>query len=148
MDYSASNTALWNVIVQLGMIAGVILLGNFLRQKISFIRRSMMPVAVLGGFLLLIAKYTGILRLDGALMEMLVYHGIALGFIAMSLRVPPKREEGTRDHSGLRSGRHRPADYPGPVLYRSARSLQGLRPSAAHGLRPGPRPGEQCGLQL
>ena len=104
MDYSASNTALWNVIVQLGMIAGVILLGNFLRQKISFIRRSMMPVAVLGGFLLLIAKYTGILRLDGALMEMLVYHGIALGFIAMSLRVPPKREEGTRDHSGLRSG--------------------------------------------
>ena len=104
MDYSASNTALWNVIIQFGMIAGVILLGNFLRQKISFIRKSMMPVAVLGGFLLLIAKYTGILRLDVAFMEMLVYHGIALGFIAMSLRVPPQRDPGTRDHSGLRSG--------------------------------------------
>ena len=31
MDYSAANTALWNVIEQLGLIAGAILLANFLR---------------------------------------------------------------------------------------------------------------------
>ena len=91
MDYSAANHALWNVIVQMGLIAGAIMLANLLRQKLPFIRKSLMPVAVLGGFLLLIAKYLHLVHIDQALMEMLVYHGIALGFIAMSLRVP---EEG------------------------------------------------------
>ena len=104
MDYSAANHALWNVIVQMGLIAGAIMLANLLRQKIPFIRRSLMPVAVLGGFLLLIARYLHLVRIDQLLMEMLVYHGIALGFIAMSLRVP---EEGGRrkgDLTGLKSG--------------------------------------------
>ena len=55
MDYSASNTALWNVIIQLGLIAGSILIANFLREKVPFIRKTLMPVAVLGGFLLLLA---------------------------------------------------------------------------------------------
>ena len=57
MDYSAANHALWNVIVQMGTIAGAILLANMMRQRIDFILKSMMPIAVLGGFLLLIAKY-------------------------------------------------------------------------------------------
>ena len=91
MDYSAANHALWNIITQLGLIAAAILIANLMRQKLGFIRRSLMPIAVLGGFLLLIAKYTGLVRLDQTLMEMLVYHGIALGFIAMSLRVPPEQ---------------------------------------------------------
>ena len=37
-------------------------------------------------------------------MEMLVYHGIALGFIAMSLRVPDKGAEENKDLTGLKSG--------------------------------------------
>ena len=102
MDYSAANHALWNAVIQLGLIAGVILLANFLRQKIPLIRKSLMPVAVLGGFLLLLIQYTGVVPVDTPLMEMLVYHGIALGFIAMSLRVPPERRGG--DLTGLRSG--------------------------------------------
>lgn len=57
MDYSAANQALWNIVIQLGLIAAVILLANLMRQKIPLIRKSLMPVAVLGGFLLLIAKY-------------------------------------------------------------------------------------------
>ena len=87
MDYSAANHALWNIIIQMGMIAGAILLANLLRQRVSLIRRSLMPIAVLGGFLLLIVKIIGLVDLDEELLEMLVYHGIALGFIAMSLRV-------------------------------------------------------------
>ena len=104
MDYSAANQALWNVIIQLGLIAAAILLAHFLREKIALIRKSLMPIAVLGGFLLLLAKLAGIVRLDQSIMEMLVYHGIALGFIAMSLRVPPEREGGKGDLTGLRSG--------------------------------------------
>ena len=104
MDYSAANLGLWNIIIQLGLIAGAILLANFLRSKVPFIRKSLMPIAVLGGFLLLILKFTGLVRLDTELMEMLVYHGIALGFIAMSLRVPPERSKGRSDLTGLKSG--------------------------------------------
>ena len=103
MDYSAANTSLWNVVIQLGMIAGAILIANFLRAKFNFVRKSMMPIAVLAGFLLLLCKYLGLVRIDGSFMEMLVYHGIALGFIAMSLRVPNKSQE-KGDLIGLKSG--------------------------------------------
>lgn len=104
MDYSSANHALWNIIIQLGLIAAAILLANCLRQKLSFIRRSLMPVAVLAGFLLLAAKLFGLVRIDQSLMEILVYHGIALGFIAMSLRVPPEKDRSKKDHTGLKSG--------------------------------------------
>ncbi|MBR4548685.1 MAG: sodium:glutamate symporter [Oscillospiraceae bacterium] len=104
MDYSAANIALWNIVIQLGVIAASILLANYLRARFSFVRKSMMPTAVLGGFLLLSAKYLGIVSIDGQLMEMLVYHGIALGFIAMSLRVPDMANGEKGDMTGLKSG--------------------------------------------
>ena len=104
MDYSAANHALWNFIIQLGMIAGAVLFANFLRQRVAFIRKSLMPIAVLAGFLLLALKYTGLISVDDKLFEMLVYHGIALGFIAMSLRVPVKGSGSTGDLTGLKSG--------------------------------------------
>ncbi len=104
MDYSAANASLWGLIIQLALIAGAILLATFLRQKVPFIRRSLMPIAVLGGFLLLIVKYTGLVHVDNTLMEMLVYHGIALGFIAMSLRVPEEQSAQSGSFTGLKSG--------------------------------------------
>ena len=103
MDYSAANASLWNVIIQLGLIAGAILVANMLSNRVGFIRKAMMPVAVMAGFLLLILKYTGVIRIDGSIMEILVYHGIALGFIAMSLRVPDKTAN-RKDRAALKSG--------------------------------------------
>jgi ESS family glutamate:Na+ symporter len=90
MDYSNANAALWNVIIQFGVIAVVILLSNLLRRKVAFIRNSLMPTAVLGGFILLLVRSLGLFDFDVRFMEMLIYHGIALGFIAMSLRIPDK----------------------------------------------------------
>ncbi len=104
MDYSSANMSLWNIIIQLGLIAGVILLSQFLRSKLSFVRKSMMPVAVLGGFILLILKYLGVAKLDAELLEMLVYHCIALGFIAMSLRTTGGQKSRGGQRIGLRSG--------------------------------------------
>ena len=104
MDYSAANTSLWGVIIQLGLIAAAILIAGLLRSKIPFIRRSMMPVAVLGGFLLLIVKQTGLVKFDNTILETLVYHGIALGFIAMSLRVPTADQNKAEKLTGLKSG--------------------------------------------
>ena len=104
MDFSAANTSLWNLVIQLGMIAGAILVANYLRQRLPFIRRSLMPTAVLAGFLLLILKHLGVLPVDNVFYETIVYHCIALGFIAMSLRVVKKTREKTGDLTGLKSG--------------------------------------------
>jgi ESS family glutamate:Na+ symporter len=105
MDYSAANGALWNILIQFGILAAAIIVANFLRRKIPFFRKSLMPTAVLAGFLLLILRSVGILKLDGNLLEMITYHGIAVGFISMSLRVQKKD---AADHSsaliGAKSG--------------------------------------------
>ena len=103
MDYSASNVGLWNVIIQIGVIALFLLLANALRRKIPFFRKSLMPTAVLAGFLFLILRTLGRLLVpaaaieslaidpfDTTILETLTYHGIAIGFIAMSLRVVKK----------------------------------------------------------
>ena len=93
MDFSAANEALWNPIIQFGIIAFLILLANVLRRKIPMVQASLMPTAVLAGFLLLLLRTTGILKIDMEFLEMLTYHMIALGFIALSLRVPEKTSE-------------------------------------------------------
>ena len=64
----------------------------------------MIPVAVLGGFVLLLAKEIGIATINQDFMEGLTYHGIALGFIAMSLRTPAERRDGDERKVGFRSG--------------------------------------------
>jgi Na+/glutamate symporter len=50
LDFSAANTSLWNVIIQFGILAGSMLAANALRRKIIFIRKAMVPTAVLAGF--------------------------------------------------------------------------------------------------
>ncbi len=94
MDFSANNAELWAPIIQMGIMAALILLANILSRKIPFFRRSLMPIAVLSGFILLILRTTGVIYIDGEFLEKLTYHALALGFIAMSLRVPEKKAEG------------------------------------------------------
>ena len=105
MDFSAANVGLWNVVVQLGIIAATVLAANALRRNFKPVRNSLMPTAVLGGFLLLVLRSLGILNMELELLEMITYHGIALGFIAMTLRVPEltAMEEKGR-WIGIRSG--------------------------------------------
>ncbi len=38
MNFSASNTSLWNVIIQIGLIALFLLLANVLRRKVPFVK--------------------------------------------------------------------------------------------------------------
>ena len=57
MDYSAANYDLWKFIIQMGLIAGMILLAQYLHRVVKPIRKTMLPVAVLAGFFLLLLKY-------------------------------------------------------------------------------------------
>jgi ESS family glutamate:Na+ symporter len=104
MDYSAANVELWNGIIQLAIIGAALLAAHFLRRVIPFVRKSLMPTAVLAGFILLILKATGVLKLDADFLEWLTYHGIAIGFIAMSLKVPERTAESKGNLTGIRSG--------------------------------------------
>ncbi len=90
MDFSSANVSLWSPIIQIGIIAGLILLANVLRQKVPFIRGTLMPTAVLAGFLLLLIRSVGLLNVSTSFLEGITFHAIALGFIALSLRVPEK----------------------------------------------------------
>ena len=103
MDFSAANTALWNPIIQIGVIAGLILLANVLRRKIPAIRKSLIPTAVLAGFILLVLRTAGIAPVNMAFLEAVTYHALALGFIAMGLRVPSK-DSSTDSLTGSKSG--------------------------------------------
>ena len=99
----------WNFVIQLGFIAAIMLLANFLRRQIPFVRRSLMPVSVIAGFMMLGLKLlfekgfklTNVF--DHDLLDTLVYHCIALGFIAMSLRTAAKTQE-SGDAAGVKSG--------------------------------------------
>lgn len=103
MDFSAANTALWSPIIQIGIIAGAILLANTLRRKVRFFRDSLMPTAVLAGFLLLLVRSLGLVQMDATFLETLTYHALALGFIAQSLRIPEKQED-DGNLTGMKSG--------------------------------------------
>lgn len=105
MNYSAANTDLWNAMLQLGYLSGILLLANVLRRKIPLVRKSLMPTAVLAGFIAFIVRNLGILKLDGVFMENVTYHAIALGFIALSLRIIKKPEPSSNEYlTGPKSG--------------------------------------------
>lgn len=104
MDYSAANIPLWNAVIQIGIISLLVILSNIIRRKIPFVKKSLMPTSVLAGFLLLALRYTNLVRIDTAFLEMITYHGIALGFIALSLRVTKKEENGSGASVAVDSG--------------------------------------------
>nr|MBP7401815.1 sodium:glutamate symporter [Clostridia bacterium] len=103
MDFSSSNTELWQIIVQGGILCVLVLLGNVLRRKVPILRRSLLPTAVIGGFAGLLLKQTGLLPLDNVFLESVNYHMIAIGFIALGLRIP-RREKGQRKTAAVRDG--------------------------------------------
>ena len=59
MDFSSANTLLWSIIVQGGALSLLLLLGNLLRRKVPLFRRSLLPTAVIAGFIGLLLRQTG-----------------------------------------------------------------------------------------
>ena len=105
MDFSSANTGLWSAMFQLGIIAATILAANVMRRKLPFVRKTLIPTSVLAGFVLLAVRNLNLLHIDAAFLEMITYHGIAIGFIALSLRVPQvDGEGGVASLTGPKSG--------------------------------------------
>lgn len=104
MDFSSANTELWGPIIQMGIIATFLLIANIVRRKVKFVKNSLMPTAVLAGFLLLILRTFNIIPIDSNFLEIVTYHALAIGFIALSLRVPEKKETNNKVLHAAKSG--------------------------------------------
>ena len=78
----------WNWLVQFCILATALLLGNVLRTKIPFLRKSLIPSALIGGLMLLVFKaIPGCKELiNKPVMEILTYHALGLGFVALALK--------------------------------------------------------------
>ena len=78
----------WQWLVQFCILAVALLLGNVLRTQIPFLRKSLLPSALLGGLLLLIFKaFPGCREIiNKPMMEVVTYHALGLGFVALALK--------------------------------------------------------------
>jgi ESS family glutamate:Na+ symporter len=108
MDFSSSNSQLWLIIVQGGALSLLLLFANLLRRKIPLLQRSLLPTAVIAGFTGLILRQIGIIDLNTFFLEGVTYHMIAIGFIAIGLRVPKltaaERASGSTMRDGTNTG--------------------------------------------
>ena len=90
-DFTLANyDAVWEFLVQLGLLLLFLVMGNILRRTIPLFRKCLIPSALLGGGLLLvvdiICKQCGVTLVDNRLMQVITYHCLAIGFAAMSLK--------------------------------------------------------------
>ena len=83
-----SDSYVWTFLIQIGILSLAILLGNFLRTKVSFIKKWHIPSALLGGVVVLLLKLIPWFEsvVDDASMQMITYHCLGLGFAAMALK--------------------------------------------------------------
>ena len=78
----------WRWLIQFCILAVALLLGNLLRTNVPFLKKSLLPSALLGGLLLLIFKqFPGCRELiNKPMMEIVTYHALGLGFVALALK--------------------------------------------------------------
>ena len=89
----------WGFLVLIGVLLGSMLLGNAIKKLIPIFRDSLIPTSVIGGTILLIISsiytpVTGKVLYDtelfggngSAILEIITYHSLALGFIASTFK--------------------------------------------------------------
>ena len=94
----------WDFLITLSALFLAMLLANGLRRSIPFLKKSLIPSSVIGGFLVLL--FVGIYRavtgespFSAVTVESLTYHGLGLGIVAMTFQSADKRsgKEARRD---------------------------------------------------
>lgn len=103
MAFTNANTGLWAPVWQLGVLAVILLAANLVQRK-TIIKRLLLPTAVLGGLLALLLRALKLWQPDTAFLEAVTYHTIAIGFIALGLRIPRLEENPAGQKDGFKSG--------------------------------------------
>ena len=85
---SFADSIVWDYLVQIFILVLALLIGNTIRRKVKFIRKSLIPTALLGGLFILILKFIPYFNnlVDQGFMEIITYHALGIGFIALSLK--------------------------------------------------------------
>ncbi len=83
-----STPVAWTGLIQVLILVCALLVGNTLRRKVPFLRKSLMPTALIGGFVLLMLKLIPAVDniIDKNAMGVITYHCLALGVIALVLK--------------------------------------------------------------
>ncbi len=89
------DMAVWTGLIQILVLVCALLIGNTIRRKVVFIRKSLMPTALIGGFILLLLKLIPAVNslIDKNAMEVITYHCLAIGVIALVLKKGKKDEK-------------------------------------------------------
>ncbi len=100
---------LWSFLVTITVLLGGMLIANILRRKVGFIRKSLIPSSVLGGFIVLTVnfaykKITGNPMIEASMLETLTYHGLGLGFVAVTLVENEKTKDKKRQRDIFNTG--------------------------------------------
>lgn len=87
----------WKFVIQAGLLLIFMLLGNLLVKVIPFLRKAFIPSALIGGLLLFLVNlfFEVVFKfsiVDKRIMQIITYHALAIGFIAMSLKIIKKKE--------------------------------------------------------
>lgn len=90
-NFSLENyDSVWKLLVQFGLLMIALLLGNILRNIVPFLKKGLVPSALIGGLLLflfnLFLKIFDIELVDKSMMQVITYHGLGIGFVAMTLK--------------------------------------------------------------
>lgn len=95
-------SSVWLLLVQIGLLLLALLLGNLIRRVVPFLRKAFVPSALIGGVILLLFnllfKTLGVNIpdieeggiVDSRIMQIITYHALAIGFIAMTLKINKK----------------------------------------------------------
>ena len=90
--------SVWKLVINLVLLLTALLTGNLIRRTVPFLRKAFIPSALLGGILLFCAnlfstKVCNYDLIDMRLMQIITYHMLGIGFIAMSLKIMDNGKE-------------------------------------------------------
>ena len=91
-----SEFKVWDILIQIGIIFVAILISNVIRRKVKFIGNSLIPTSVIAGILIFAIKFIPKVGefINSNFMELLTYHCLGIGFIALALKSSVKKKGG------------------------------------------------------
>lgn len=89
----------WQFLIDLGILGASLLIATWIRSKVKFFQRFLIPNALTAGFLLF-PLYNWVFPhfgMDTMSLENIVYHFLSISFISMTLRVSKEKGRSSRD---------------------------------------------------
>ena len=110
MSFWAFEVSFFDFFILISILGVIFLVSNVLRRKVNFLRKSLIPTAVIGGIIMLLLKTIGLfdqildIPRSNQVLEAMTYHTLALGFIAIALKNNDKEKTRKRQREIMDAG--------------------------------------------